>query len=160
MKINKFSLLPALVLGGLVACGSLAVAQDAKQDTKPDAPGAGAPGRRGGGMSVDQRLERMSTELELTAEQKPKVKAVLEESMKKMQEIRSDSNLAPEDRRTKMRTIREDESKAMKAILKPEQFDKYEKMAQQRAGGRGPGAGGPAPDAGAAPKKADPAPKN
>ncbi len=66
MNINKLSVITALVLGG-IACGNRALAQDQK-------PGGG----RGRGPSVEQRMERMTEELKLTDEQKPKVKTVLE----------------------------------------------------------------------------------
>jgi len=113
--MKKFSLIAALALGGLMACSTLATAQDATTN---------APAKKGGkrGYSVEQRLDRMSTTLSLTDEQKPKVKAVLEETNKKMQ------NLAPEERREKGRAIREEETKKMKTILTPEQFTKYQEM--------------------------------
>src|SRR5262245_62040976 len=99
MKTYKLSLIAALALGGLMACASLATAQDNK-DNK-DSKGGGQGGRRGG-MSVDARMERLTTELTLTDAQKPKVKAVLEESQKKFGEIRGDSSLSQEQRREKM----------------------------------------------------------
>ena len=61
-------------------------------------------GKRGM-MSVEQRMERMSTDLSLTDDQKPKVKAVLEESAKQMAGLR---DLAQDERRPKMQSIRED----------------------------------------------------
>ncbi len=112
--MKKLSLIIAVALGSLVAC-SLATAQEAGKE-------GGKKGKRG--FSVEQRLERMTTQLNLTDEQKPKVKAVLEETSKKYQE------LAPEDRRTKGREIRQEETKKFKEILTADQFKKYEEMAQ------------------------------
>src|SRR6266850_2053808 len=105
MKINKFSVITGLALGSLVACSNLAMAQDQK-------PGGG---RRG--PSVEQRMERMTEELKLTDEQKPKVKAVLEDSQKKRQELFTDSNVPRDERREKMRGIMEKEDKKLKEIL-------------------------------------------
>jgi protein CpxP len=150
MKIKQFSLVPALALGSLMVCGNFAVAQD-----KADAPGgAPPPGGRGRGMpSAEMRMERMSKELELTAEQKPKVEAALKETDKKMQELRADTSIAREDRQPKMRAIREEETKKLKEILTADQFKKYEEMAPR---GRGPGGPGGRPDGAApAPKKPD-----
>jgi Spy/CpxP family protein refolding chaperone len=118
MKINKISLIAAMALGGLVACSMMASAQDAKD------------GKKGGkrGPSVEQRLDRMTEELKLTDDQKPKVKTVLEDGAKKRQEMFSDSSVPREQRREKMQAIMDDESKKLKAILTPEQNEKWEKM--------------------------------
>ena len=125
MKINKISVIAGLVLGSLVACSNMALAQDQK-------PGGG---RRG--PSVEQRMERMTEELKLTDEQKPKVKAVLEDSQKKRQELMGDSSLSREDRREKMRGIMENEDKKLKEILTADQYAKHEKMREEmRAGGK------------------------
>jgi len=125
MKINKFSVMTGLVLGGLMAFSSMAVAQDQK-------PGGG---RRG--PSVEQRMDRMTEELKLTDAQKPKVKAVLEATAKKGQELRGDTSVPREERREKMQAIMEQENKQLKEILTPDQYTKYEKIrAEMRGGGK------------------------
>ena len=126
MKINKLSVIAGLTLGGLVACSNLAMAQDQK-------PGGG---RRG--PTVEQQMERMTEELKLTDEQKPKVKAVLEDSHKKRQELIGDTSVSREDRRPKMRAIMDNEDKKLKEILTADQYAKHEKMREEmRAGGKG-----------------------
>lgn len=120
MKIDKLSLVVALAVSGLVACATLATAQDS---TAPKG------GRRG--PSPQQQVERMSTELNLTADQKTKVTSLLEDQAKKARELRQDSNLAQEDRREKMRALREETDKKLKEILTPEQHQKWEKVRQE-----------------------------
>jgi Spy/CpxP family protein refolding chaperone len=132
MKINKFSIITGLALGSLVTFTNLATAQD-------DKPAAGGP--RGRGPTVEQRMERLTAELNLTAEQKPKVKAVLEDSQKKREEL---SNVSREERREKARGIMENESKKLKEILTADQYTKYEKMVRERAAGARRGEGAPA----------------
>ena len=88
-------------------------------------------------MNIDQRMERLTTELTLTDAQKPKVKAVLEETQKKARELRDDSSLSQEQRREKMDTIREEESKSLKPILTAEQMEKYKNLPQQFRRGQG-----------------------
>lgn len=103
-----------MALGGLVALCNTATAQD-----------------KGGGKrgpSVEEQMTRMTEELKLTDDQKPKVKAALEDRSKQMQEIRGDTSLSREDRRSKMTSIREATDKKIKDILKPDQREKYEKM--------------------------------
>ena len=120
--MKKLSLIAALALGGLLACTTVTMAQDA----------GAKKGKRG--FSAEQRLERMSTELKLTDEQKPKVKAVLEETGKQYQGLR---DLPQDERRTKMQSIREEENKKLKAILTPDQMEKYTKMQEEmKKGGR------------------------
>ena len=119
--MKKVSLIAALVLGGLLACSTLATAQDTNTDS---APKKGEKGKRGGMFTPEARLDHMATELSLTDAQKPKVKAVFEESQKAMQGVSRD------EMRTKMKSVREEENKKLKEILTPDQWDKYQKMMQ------------------------------
>ena len=109
--MKKLSLIAALALGGLLACTTIANAQDAAKDAKK-----GGKGRQ----TVEQRLQEMGTQLGLTDEQKPKVKAVLEETAKKMKEVPQD------ERRTKMPEIMAEQGKKLKEILTPEQYQKLQ----------------------------------
>ena len=130
MKLSKISLMAALALGGLVASSTMVRAADA--DTSGKGKG------KGGRMTVEERLDKLTTECSLTDAQKPKVKEVLEETSTKMRELRGDTSTAAEDRRAKMKTISDDQDKKMKEILKPDQFEKYKKwMEENRMGGGG-----------------------
>src|SRR5262249_34278043 len=141
MRLNKSSLAVVLTLGGLVACLNYATAQDSKEGKAPP------PGGKRNMPSVQERLDKMSEELKLTDDQKPKVKAVMEDAGKKMQEIRSDSSLDRDKRREKFEEMRKEETKKMKEILTPDQYTKWEKMREQMRPGRGPGGpGGPGGD--------------
>ena len=121
MKFNKV-IVTGLVLGSLLALSNICMAQDEK-------------GERKKGPSVQMRLDRMTEELKLTDEQKPKVKAVLEETQKKMQELR---DVPREERRDKLTAIRENEDKKLKEILTSDQYSKWEKMREEmRRGGKG-----------------------
>jgi len=125
MKINKIAVM-VVALGSLMAASNLASAQDQK------------PGPRGRGPSAEQRLERMTAELKLTDEQKPKVKAVLEASDKKRQELFSGGGSIPrEERQEKMRAVRDEEAKKLKEILTAEQYSKYEKLQEEARRSRG-----------------------
>ena len=115
MKINQLGLVAA-VAAGLLSC-SLASAQEGKD----------AKGKRGM-PSVQERLDRMTTELSLTEEQKPKIKAALENADKKRQEIFADSSVQGEQRREKMRAVMDEQDKKFKEILKPDQYEKWEKL--------------------------------
>lgn len=121
MRKAKLGLLAALTLSGLVACTLPAMAQDSGQ------------GKRDGRMNIERQLERMTTQLNLTPEQKPKVKAVLEERNKKFQEKMPQlRDLPREERAEKMRPITEETNKKLKAILTADQYKKYEEMRRER----------------------------
>jgi len=128
MKMTKLSAIIALTLGGLLLCSTGALAQDNKE--------GGKGGRKGGFPTVEQRMERMSKELKLTDEQKPKVKVVLEDEGKKMRDV------APEDRRTKGREIRDETNKKLKEILTADQYKQYEETMANRRGKKGGGTDG------------------
>jgi Spy/CpxP family protein refolding chaperone len=112
-----------MALGGLVACSTLATAQDATNNVPKKS------GKRG--PSIERQLEQMTNQLNLTDDQKPKVKAALEDQQKKMQEMRGDTSLTREERQEKMQTIRADMEKKMKEILTPDQFEKWQKSRGQ-----------------------------
>ena len=122
MKPIKFSLMAAIALGALMACSTVSNAQDDKGEKK------GGEGRKRG-LSVEQQMERLTKELALTDEQKPKVKAVLEDTQKKRQELFSGGGGG--DRaamREKMQAISDGQDKQFKEILKADQYEKWEKL--------------------------------
>ena len=142
MNIPKLGLMAALALGGLMAA-SIGNAQppDDKGEKK------GGQGGRKGPPSVEMQLERMTKELSLTDDQKPKVKEVIEENRKKMQEVFADRSAPREERREKMQKISDEQDKKFKEILKADQYAKWEKMRdkmrEEMRNRRGGGPGGP-----------------
>jgi len=125
MRTFKTGLVAALALGGLLALTNVVSAQDAKEGGK----------KRGFG-TPEQQLEQWTKELTLTDAQKPKVKAVLEETSKKRADLQ---NVDQSERREKMRGMMEDQNKKMKEILTPEQNEKYLKIQAERLERRGGG---------------------
>ena len=121
--MKKLSLIAALALGTLVVCSTVAMAQDTNAAPKK--------GGKRGFPSVEQQMERLTTELSLTDEQKPKVEAVLKDSQKKRQDLFSDQSMDRQERRDKMTALREEQTKKLKEILTPDQMDKYTKMMEE-----------------------------
>lgn len=137
MKIQKLA---------VRAC-ALALCSAALSTAPMMAQGGGGGGR--GMMNPQTQLDAMTSQLSLTADQQPKVLAILQDSQKKMSDLRA-SGGDPADMRPKMMTIRQDQQSKIKALLTDEQKTKYDAMIQaqqQRMGGGqgGPGAGGPPP---------------
>ena len=132
-------MIAALVAGSMFAADIAVRAQDATNK-----PAAGAPPGGRGRMNFDS----ITTQLALTDEQKPKAKVVIDEMMQKMSDLRKDTSMTQEDRRAKMKEIRDAATTKLKDILTPEQLTKWEKLGQgQRRPPGGPGGPPPAGDA-------------
>jgi periplasmic protein CpxP/Spy len=158
MKANKTILIAVLAAGSLLVWSPALRAGDT--NTPPSTPPAGAPpaGQRPPGMRGTITLDQLAQQLNLTDDQKAKVKPILEARDQKVRELRGDTSLTPEDRRAKMKALRDDMTTQMKAILTPEQFDKWQKLppAGMRDRRAGPPPGGNPPPAGTPPPAAAP----
>ena len=138
MKLTKISLVAAAVLGGLIAFSNMAIAQDTGKDAGKDAKKG-----KGARMTIEQQMEKWTKDLDLKDDQKPKFKEALEDSQKKMRELRQDSSLDRAQQREKMQTIIQDQDKAIKKILTDDQYKKYEeKMKEDRKKKKGGFGGG------------------
>jgi len=127
MKSNK--LIAMLAVSGLLALSPTLFAQDT--NTPPaGAPASPPPGMRGGRM-MGPNLDQLAKDLNLTDDQKAKVKPILDDQRQQMMDLRNDPNfssLSREDRMAKMKTIRDSTTAKMKDVLTPDQFDQYQKM--------------------------------
>ena len=137
-----------MALAGLLTLGVTgAVAQD--NPPPPQDQSQAGPGGRGMRMDPNRQLERLTHELSLTSDQQTQIKPLLVERQQKMQTLFQNQSLAPDDRRTQMRTIAEGTNNSIKALLTDDQKQKFEAM-QQRMRRNGPG--GPPPSDGSAPQ--------
>jgi Spy/CpxP family protein refolding chaperone len=95
----------------------------------------------------------MAEALNLTQEQQDKIKAIMEKTTAKVQEIaaKGRDNLTEEDK-TKFRELLKSQSDEIGAILTPEQKEKYKELVERRRNGGGAGGGNNTP-APAAPAK-------
>ena len=104
--------------------------------------------------SVDDQIKHLSKKLNLTGDQQAKLKPILEDQRKQMEQIHNDSSLSREDRFSKMQALRQSSDTQIKSVLTEEQqknFDKMraeqqDRMKQWRRGGEN------APPAGASPE--------
>jgi hypothetical protein len=96
----------------------------------------GRRGHRGGGHwgapSADQRLERLSKRLNLSADQQTKIKPILEDQQKQMESLRQDSSVSPQDRHAKMAELQQSSSGQIRAVLNEDQQKKFDKMQEKR----------------------------
>jgi Spy/CpxP family protein refolding chaperone len=115
----KKQVIAALVLGALVAFSPATQAQEKKRG--PDAA---------------EQFKQLTELLALTAEQKPKIEALVKEQGEKMRAIFADSNTPQEDRRKKMTEMRTEFTGKIKAVLTKEQGEKYDKYLAEAAAKR------------------------
>lgn len=156
MKLNSRNIVALMALGGTMAFAPALMAQDTSTNTPAGGPPAAAPGGQMRGPSADQMVQRLTTRLNLTADEQTKVKPIVEKQMQEMAALRDDQD--QQDRRTKMMAIRTETASNMQAVLTPEQFTQYQQMAPRgRRGGMGPGGNTNAPAGG--PPGAPPAPQ-
>ncbi len=158
MKATKLSWIAALTLGGLIIATPISRAQEKPDgDAKPKPERRERPERpaaRAGG-----RVNAIVAELNLSDDQKDKLKTILKDEGDKLRLLREDTNLSQEDRRAKLREARQGTVGKVKELLNAEQFEKWQKARQaggpRRAGGGPAGPGGPRP-----PKDAEKKPAN
>jgi len=100
--------------------------------------------------SGDDQINHLTRKLKLSDDQQAKLKPILEDQRKQMEQIHNDSSLSREDRFSKMQELRQNSDAQIKTVLNEEQqksFDKMreeqrERMKQWRGGGNAPPAGG------------------
>lgn len=126
MKMTKTLALAAIVASSLVAAGTLS-AQEAPKEKPHGEQHHGGPGGPGG-PNAHGMADMMEKMLKLTDEQKPKVKAIMEDTQQKMQALRTDTKIAPEDKAAKAKELRDATNVKLKEVLTAEQYAKWEKM--------------------------------
>lgn len=75
-------------------------------------------------MHQNKQHHQMMTQLDLTKEQKEKMKEMRQENKSKMDEIKNDNSLTQEQRKAKMMELRKAQKGKMKAILTKDQQEK------------------------------------
>jgi protein CpxP len=129
---------------GLALGSAAAFAQDAPP---PDASGQQGGGRMGR-MSPDDQLARLTKRYNLSADQQTQIKPILANQQQQMMALRGDSSMSRDDRMAKMKSIREDSSTKIQAVLndtQKKQFADDEQKMQERMQQRGGGSGGGGP---------------
>ena len=128
MKTRIYSVaLTALLATGL----AFAAPQDGGQGPTPS-PDAGQ-GSQGPRRPPDpsRQVKMLAKRLNLTSDQQKQILPILTDRQQQFASIRNDSSLSPNDRREKMRTLREDSETKIKAVLTDSQKATYEQMQQQ-----------------------------
>lgn len=114
-----------LALGCLLTCGAGVPAAHAQE-------GGGYQGRHGHGrMDPDRQLERLTRELNLTADQQAQIKPILVDRQQKVEALMQDQSLSDQDRRTRMRGVADEARTRIRSWLNDGQKQKYDQMQEQ-----------------------------
>jgi Spy/CpxP family protein refolding chaperone len=82
------------------------------------------------GQSLDQHLQTLSEKLNLSDEQKAKIKSILQDQMQQMKAVRADSSLSKDQKRAKIKSIHDSSHDGINTVLTPEQQAKLKQVKQ------------------------------
>ena len=128
----------ALSTTAILVLAGLAFSQDTGQQptqSQQNAPNTG--GRKGHwrhkGGNEDTRLEHLSRQLNLTDDQKTKLKPILRNEWQEMKPVHDDTSLSQQQKREKMKSIHEKYRSDIAGVLTPEQQEKWKNMQEHRS---------------------------
>jgi Spy/CpxP family protein refolding chaperone len=121
MRVSKA--MWAMVLGAGLTCGSSAALAQAGTMTKSEV--------QEDKSSADAHLQAMAKQLNLTDEQKEKLKPILTSQLEEITALKNGPALTPPQKRAKMMEIGEKYRPQINAILTPEQQAKWKAMKQE-----------------------------
>ena len=84
-------------------------------------------------MTPEAMVDHLSTQLNLTEDQRAKIKPIAEDVYKRMDQVRQDSSISEQERREKMKQIHENALSQAKTILNPDQQNKLDEMMSSHA---------------------------
>ncbi|MGH9503688.1 MAG: Spy/CpxP family protein refolding chaperone [Terriglobales bacterium] len=138
-RAERRSLVAAAVLAGLLSFGAgSALAQDQQGAAPPPASDQQSGQEMGRHMgrhqmpSVDDQVKHLTKKLNLSDDQQAKLKPILEDQRKQMDDLRNDSSLSREDRFSKMREIRQNSDTQIKSVLNDDQQKNFDKMRDEQ----------------------------
>jgi Spy/CpxP family protein refolding chaperone len=131
MNINRNILVVLAAVAGALSLQPLARAADNQAPAQPVSGDRVA--------ALRERMQDTAKELNLTDEQKEKLQTIIRAQAGKLRELRQDTSLSAEDKKEKVRAIREGIMAEVKKVLTPEQFEKWKaKQGLLAAGGGAP----------------------
>lgn len=90
-----------------------------------------AQGKGEAAQAISDRMNEMAAKLNLTDDQKAKVKPILQDSASQMRALRDDQSLSRRDKFKKMRDIRSNRDNQLKSVLNDDQFKQLKEMEKE-----------------------------
>ena len=117
-----------LALGGVFVLGTTAALAQETPST-PTSPAQGQGGaQKKKNMDPDQQLQRLTSKLNLSADQQSQIKPILAERQQKMQALSLNQSISQDDRRSQAKSIASDSNGKIEAVLNDDQKQKFEAM--------------------------------
>ncbi len=82
--------------------------------------------------SVDDQLKHLTSKLNLSDDQQAKLKPILEEQRKEMEQVHNASSLSREERFHKMQELRQSSDTQIKSVLNEDQQKNFDKMREEQ----------------------------
>lgn len=103
-------------------------AQSQAQDAQQQAPDAMNTAQQ---SDVQSRLQAISDKLNLSDDQKAKLKPILQDESSQLKALKSDTSMSSEQKMDKAKEIRASHKSQIDAILTPDQQQKWQQMKQE-----------------------------
>ena len=129
---------PSLALGAVLLTGfsgSILLAQEqtpAAGAPVTTSPSAATPGAHH--SNPHRQAQKMAKKLGLTPDQKSKLEPILADRSQQIQAVHADATLAPQDKRAKLTTIRQNSNASIEALLTDTQKQQFEQMKASHKG--------------------------
>jgi len=85
------------------------------------------------GADPQKRVQHLTKKLNLSSDQQAKVLTILQDQQKQRENLRNDSSLSQQDRRSKMMDLHKSANEQIRALLTPDQQKKFDQMEQKKA---------------------------
>jgi hypothetical protein len=124
-----------LAISGLLATGLTfgSAAAFAQQDNPAPAASAQQPGNgHHQHRTPDEQVAHMTKRYQLSSDQQAQIKPILANQQQQMQALHQDSSLSREDKMAKVKSIREDSSTKIQALLNDGQKQRFAQDQQRR----------------------------
>jgi Spy/CpxP family protein refolding chaperone len=138
MKLSKTMFLAALAAAGLFAVGTASA-----QDATTNAPAAGA--STNAAPHSMRRGPDIAKLLNLTDDQKAQVMPIMDAQRSKSRAVMQDDSLSTDDKRAKIKAIRDETNAQLKTILTADQYAKWQQAQARMRRMTTPPANSPAP---------------
>jgi periplasmic protein CpxP/Spy len=119
--------------GGLLIAALAVGAAYAQDNTTQSAPAPTATTHPAPAPNPNRQVKHLTKALNLTSAQQSQIKPIIADQDQQFQSLRSDSTIAPKDKRAKFMSIRQDTDMKLEAVLNDQQKQQFEQLrAQQR----------------------------
>jgi periplasmic protein CpxP/Spy len=100
-------------------------------------------GRGGHGqMDPAARVKELTQKLSLSSDQQSKIRSILEDQQKQVAQLRNDSSMSQQDRRSKFMELHQNAASQIRSVLNDDQQKKFDAMQQQHKNREGKQRGG------------------